>query len=257
MNVLMLSLMYPQDQMDEVSRNAKDKLQNQINNYQRAFVEGIESNLLPDEKLDIFNCLPVGIYPLQYKQLFLKHGVHDSGRIYQSGCINFPFLKQYGRFFSAVRYIEKWLRKDPSNRTVLVYTQYLPYMRALSLLKKRYKDLKAAVIVTDLPNELGLSSGRTGMLRKIEYRMGSQSLDLLRQMDGFILLTEPMADALQVREKPFTVIEGLILSNKQASDTEQESQHIFLYSGTLERDLGIVEMLDAFSEMSTVDLRAW
>ena len=47
MNVLMLSLMYPEDMKTQVARDAKDKLQNQINSYQRAFVEGIKSNLLP------------------------------------------------------------------------------------------------------------------------------------------------------------------------------------------------------------------
>ena len=39
MNVLMLSLMYPEDMKTQVARDARDKLQNQINSYQRAFVE--------------------------------------------------------------------------------------------------------------------------------------------------------------------------------------------------------------------------
>lgn len=41
MNVLMLSLMYPEDMKTQVAHDAKDKLQNQIDSYQRAFVEGI------------------------------------------------------------------------------------------------------------------------------------------------------------------------------------------------------------------------
>ena len=56
MNVLLMSLMYPEDQLEEVTQNAKDKLQNQINSYQRAFVQGIRENLQDGEKLDILNC---------------------------------------------------------------------------------------------------------------------------------------------------------------------------------------------------------
>jgi len=67
MNILMMTLLYPQDQLDEVTSKAKDKLQNQINNYQWAFIEGIRKNLSSEDSLDIVNCLPVGIYPLQYK----------------------------------------------------------------------------------------------------------------------------------------------------------------------------------------------
>lgn len=36
MSVLMLSLMYPEDMKTQVARDAKDKLQNQINSYQRS-----------------------------------------------------------------------------------------------------------------------------------------------------------------------------------------------------------------------------
>ena len=60
MNILMLTLVYPHDQLEEVTANAKDKLQNQINNYQWAFIEGIRSNLAKGEKLDILTGLGNG-----------------------------------------------------------------------------------------------------------------------------------------------------------------------------------------------------
>ena len=71
MNVLMLSLMYPRDTLEEVSRNAKDKLQIQIDSYQRAFAEGIRENLGRGEALDIINALPVGVFPKQYSKALL------------------------------------------------------------------------------------------------------------------------------------------------------------------------------------------
>ncbi|MBP3372399.1 MAG: glycosyltransferase [Clostridia bacterium] len=256
MNVLLMSLMYPEDQMEEVTQNAKDKLQNQINSYQRAFVEGIRQNLQESEKLHILNCLPVGIFPLQYRQLVLKSGSHDQGTIMQIGCINLPWFKQQMRMHLAERELIRLIEASPENRTVLVYTQYLPYMQAIVRAKKRFPDLKAAVIVTDLPNDLGLASGRKGLMKKIEYKRGDESLRLLRQMDGFVLLTEPMADALQIREKPYTVIEGLILKKTEAligNDTAEEKP-VVLYTGTLEPGLGIAEMLEAFRNMPDYDL---
>ena len=103
------------------------------------------------------------------------------------------------------------MNASPDNRSVLVYTQYLPYMQAICSVKKHYPDLKATVIVTDLPNEMGLASGRKGIMKQLEKRMGDRSLQALRQMDGFVLLTESMAEALPVRSKPYIVLEGLIL----------------------------------------------
>ena len=94
MNVLMLSLMYPEDMKTQLARDAKDKLQNQINSYQRAFVEGIKSNLLPDDRLEIVNALPVGVFPLQYRRLLIPSGWHDGHTVYELGCINLPGIKQ-------------------------------------------------------------------------------------------------------------------------------------------------------------------
>ena len=154
MNVLMLSLMYPEDMKTQVARDAKDKLQNQINSYQRAFVEGIKSNLLPDERLEIVNALPVGVFPLQYRRLLIPSGWHDGHAMYELGCINLPGIKQYGRARRAARKLSAWCAQDPSNRMVLLYTMYLPYLQAVERVRRRYPDLKACVIVTDLPNEL-------------------------------------------------------------------------------------------------------
>lgn len=256
MNILMMSLLYPEDQLKEVAQNAKDKLQNQINSYQRAFVQGIRENLADGEKLSILNCLPVGIFPLQYKQLFLKAGTHDNGSIHQLGCLNLPWFKQQMRAHAAAKALADWAAMSPNNRTVLVYTQYLPYMQAIRKVKKRFPDLKAAVIVTDLPNELGLASGRRGLMKKLEYRMGRQSLQLCREMDGFVLLTAPMAEAIGIGDKPHVVIEGLIQEKASglADLPEEEERPSVLYTGTLEPGLGIAEMLEAFQQTPEIEL---
>lgn len=255
MNVLMLTLMYPEDELEEVSKNAKDKLQNQINNYQRAFIEGIRCNLLAGEQLSIVNSLPVGIFPLQYKKLILRSGFHDQNTIFELGTFNLPFFKQKIRKIGALHAIRKWANASPENRTVLLYTQYLPYVEAVLKVKTEFPDLKAAVIVTDLPNEFGLPSGRRGFPKKIEYYFGKKSMDLCRQLDGFVLLTKPMAEALHIENKPYEVIEGLIQKQSSGSLKKgEETQPAVLYTGTLEPDLGIAALLDAFRHMPEYQL---
>lgn len=257
MNVLMLTLLYPNDQLEEASANAKDKIQHQINSYQRAFEKGIRRHLRDGEALHIVNSLPVGIFPIQYRKLLLKSGWHDGGTIQQLGCVNLPWLKQKMRGKQAEKAIRAWAEKSAENRTVLIYTQYLPYVQAALRVKKHIPDLKAAVIVTDLPNEYGLPSGRTGVLKKLEQRMGEQSIRLCSQMDGFVLLTEPMADVLSARAKPYTVVEGLILENSASADAPAVSSHdrpSVLYTGTLEAGLGVGEMLSAFGQMPEYEL---
>lgn len=255
MNILMMTLLYPEDDMEETLRNIRDKMQYQINNYQRAFEKGIRVHLRPKETLSLLNCLPVGIFPFQYRKLFLRGGERDQHTIRSIFCINLPWIKQRMRYLQATRKLKKWVLESADNRTVLIYTQYLPYMKAITKIKKRFPDVKATLIVTDLPKEWGLASGRTGLFKRLEDRFADQSLKLSRGMDGYVLLTEPMAEILHVQNKPYIVLEGLISENEKDEKTCSEQERFtVLYTGTLEPDLGIEDLLKAFERIPEADL---
>lgn len=254
MNMLLMSLMYPDDMIEDVARNARDGMQNQINSYQRALVKGLTECLGPGEGLDIVNCLPVGVFPTHYRRLILRSGMHQP-RMQELGGLNLPWVKQRGRFRRAARALTEWAGRDGENRTVLLYTLYLPYMQAIAAAKRKYPDLRACVIVTDLPNELGISSGRRGLLKRVEYAMGDQRIELCKAFDGFVLLTQAMAEALPIEGKRQMVLEGLI---EDAPEPPAESadgrKPAVLYTGTLNRELGIGELLEAFGRMPEYEL---
>lgn len=256
MNILMMTLLYPEEDMEETLRNVRDKMQYQIHNYQRAFEKGIRGHLHPGETLTLLNSLPVGIFPFQYRKLFLRGGERDHQLIRSLSCLNLPWFKQHMRYMQAVHQLQKWFLEAPENRTVLIYTQYLPYMKAVGKVKKRFPELKAALIVTDLPKQWGLASGRKGLLKRLEDHYADQSLKLSHSMDGYVLLTEPMAEVLQTADKPYIVLEGLILEKEEFPKSPLESQESFsvLYTGTLEPELGIGELLEAFERMPEAEL---
>ncbi|MDD3213745.1 MAG: glycosyltransferase [Eubacteriales bacterium] len=256
MNVLFLTLLYHPEDEQNVSRLSRVGMQNQINTYQWAFIDGIKQNFAEGETLSILNSLPVGVFPLQYRKALLKGKIHSDG-IRELGCVNLPYCKQRGRAWRAEREIERWVSRSADNRTLLLYTQYLPYVQAVLAVKRRHPDVKATVIVTDLPNELGLSSGRKGLMKRIEHAMGERSLTLCRKLDGFVLLTAPMAEALALDEQYWTVIEGLVQENPlQPDDIEApaDARPAVLYTGTLNRELGIGELLEAFRGIDEAQL---
>jgi len=258
MNTLFLTLLYHPDEVEAVSRLSRDGLQNQINNYQWAFIDGLRQQLEAGETLSVLNALPVGVFPHRYRSPFLKTKVFD-GHFRQLGGFNLPGLKQRGRAKKAEQEIEAWLAQSPDNRTLLLYTLYLPYMQAVIRVKRRHPEVRAAVIVTDLPNELGIASGRRGWLKRIEYRMGDKRLLMCAGFDGFILLTAPMAEALHVTDKPCLIMEGLIRETpvqggEAAVSLPEDSRPAVLYTGTLNRELGLDLLLEAFAELPEAQL---
>lgn len=263
MNTLFLSLLYPPKRVEEIAGASKDGMQNQINSYQWAFVEGIRQNLEAGETLDILNALPVGAFPRAYRKLCLPS--LREGNYVELGSLNLPGLKQFSRRRKAAREIRRWAEADPNHRQVLLYSLYLPYMQAVAKVKRQIPDLKAAVIITDLPNELGISSGRRGFLKQLEYAMGDRRVELCKVFDGFVLLTEQMAEVLPIQGKPQMVLEGLILPQPAPKTLTKEAKQAaplrlhgdspaVLYTGTLNAELGIGELLEAFEGLPDYEL---
>lgn len=258
MNVLMMTIYYPDECYQEVASLSKVGMQNQINSYQKAFMEGVEKCLSSGESLHVVNALPVGVFPHQYAKCFLKRASYENGKVQELGGINIPYFKQKMRQNRAARALLEWVEASPDNRTVLVYTLYLPYLKAIAQVKKKYPDLKAAVIITDLPNEYGLSSGRKGLMKKLERIMGNEQIKLCKSMDGFVLLTKYMSEIIPCEGKETIIIEGLIQKGADIPNAATaEDGHPFevLYTGMLSVEHGTEDLLNAFAAMPDIQLR--
>ena len=257
MNILFLSLLYHPDDAKQIGALSNVGMQNQASGFQWAMIEGIKNNLRPGETISILNALPVGTYPKQYRKLWLQNKSY--GKLFtEIGSLNLPYCKQKRRERAARWKIERWMEQSDQNRMIVLYSLYLPYLRAVAAAKERHPDLKACVIVTDLPGNLGLASGRQGLLKTIENRMGEQSMRLVSRMNGFILLTEQMAEPLRIQGKKRCVIEGLTSEwgiAPEAITVPPDDRPAVLYTGTLNRELGIGELLQAFETLN--DCQLW
>lgn len=251
MNVLFLTLLYPKESMEQVAALSKDGLQNQINNYQQALVKGLKSEMIAPEQLSIVNALPVGVFPTHYRKPVLSGGLRNGG-IKELGSLNLPWFKQKSRERQAANAIINWAKQSDQNRTLLIYTLYLPYLKAAAKAKRKIRDLKTVAIVTDLPNEWGLASGRKGIQKRFEHAMGMNQLMQSKLLDGYVLVAEPMAEVLP--PKPYMVMEGLILDDLPLPDAKASERPTALYTGTLNRELGIATLIKAFEAMPEYDL---
>jgi len=81
----------------------------------------------------------------------------------------------------------------------------------------------------------------------------------LNYVDSFVLLTEKMKEVLDIGERPYVVVEGIVDTTTMFKDVEVgfEEEHripFILYTGTLNKKYGIEVLLHAFTKLTNENI---
>lgn len=263
MNLFFMSLIYPSAELTFIKEKCKSGMQMQLDNFQKLIISALKSNHNIND-LYICNALPVGVFPKHYSDIYLPSSDYDE--VHSIGSFNLPYFKQRTRKRAAQSALLKWVEKSQHNRHVLIYSLYLPFMQAAVNVKETYPDLHISLIVPDIPTELGLASGRTGAMLALEQSMAKKSVKLCQEFDSFVLLTEYMKDVLPIKDSASCcVVEGLA-PNAYASPDKSHIDRCYdellldrakptvVYTGTVQEELGIRELVEAFNSDALQDV---
>ena len=251
--MLFLGCLFRKSDEDIILKLSKMGLSNASNTFQWNLINGLEKIT----NIKIINVLPVGTYPNQYKQLFLKSKSWTHGKNFKNieiGSINLPFLKQWSR----ARKIKKEIVKsiDTGQREdIIIYSTYLPFLKAIYSLDK---NINIILIVTDLPEFYDL--GNTSIIKKVLRKINNYYIyKYMERVDSFILLTEKMKEPLKVGKRPYHVMEGI--ANEKSTGLEygvmDSGKKIILYTGTLHYQFGIGMLLQAFRLIEDNSYELW
>ena len=250
-NYIYWSLLYDKTEELIIRNNSKVGLQNQIVNFQYSTIDGFISN---GKRLKILNCLCVGNYPSKYKKILIKEKKWDYRGLecFDVGSINLPFFKQFVRTKKVFQKTEELISVDCVN-VVIMYSLYLPFLNAAKKLKEKYENLIFVGIVPDLPSIYGvLPSNR---IKRIFYKnYGDKILKESSCIDKYILLTNPMADILKVKNN-FCVVDGLVNPNFSLQ-TNLKKDNILLYTGSIDKVFGIEKLVELMKYLPS-DYQLW
>ena len=210
----------------------------------------------------------VGYFPYGYKKLFVtSHEYKTENARYK--IVGFPTVKGVETYIKSVRlykYIVKWCKESPENRNIVVYSHYAGFLRALGKAKKRFPDINACCVITDMP-ELSAVTPKTflGKCRAVPRQiMFSTTYKNLPYINSFVLLSKHMAPELKLTDERFCVVECMcdpaLSRNIEKNDylEKREKGNIyFAYSGLLDKQYGLKELVEAFISVEDPRLRLW
>lgn len=256
--IVFLTSLIPDCLSDEVKLKMKKGMPEAANVLQWHFIEGLCNNF--HSNINLINVLPISSYPNYYDDLLINKKSFCTE--YSPDNVNVGFINLKGlRRYSIERNVYNELCSEffeNDEGIVFVYTLSSSFMKAVKKFKKVRPKIHVCSIVADLPNMNDLSE-KTGIINRIANKiLAKTSCDNLSSVNSFVLLTKQMAEYLHITQ-PFCVVEGIstLLNDECKVEIKDDGNIIknILYTGTLHRKFGILNLVKAFMETTNKNYR--
>ena len=219
-----------------------------IQKFHRLLVNGIIAN---NVSVQVLSAMPVSLnHP---KKWWYVSEQKENGALYHYiPFLNLRFIRQIFLFFYSFGYV--LFHGINRKHDIRVIFDVLNISVCFGgLLAAKLVRLPAAGIVTDLP---GLMIGEHDDTIKAKF-IASINRSYLSAFDYYILLTEQMNEVVNIKHKPYLVMEGLVdseMTEMLHSSMYKDRRRKIIYAGGLYERYGVKMLLDAFRMLPFDDI---
>ena len=255
MKVLFLGTFFPKNNLEDIKKNSKKSIQYASNILQWDYIEGFEK--IYGGNLSLLTKMCIGTFPINYK----KAAIHSTFFSYKNnvegisaGFPNIYFVKQLLYPSACYKHIKKWINDNKEDEKLIVAYSAINAEQLIRI-KKKYHNIKVALIIPDLPCYMNI--GNNNIVYKIKRKYETLKLKkCLKIIDAIIPITSFMERLLNPNnELKSIVIEGMINSNIVPIEKKPSEIFEFCYSGTLTKKYGIMELIEAFKKIKNQNIR--
>lgn len=263
MDILFIGGLFPKDEEAEISKKSKGAIQAAANVLQWNIVKGLDSN--NSKPLTLLNAVFVGSYPKYYTDLFVKSrswnhtmGSHDLS----VGFLNLFFVKRFSRTFSLTREACKWAERSRNQkRAIVIYSMNTAFLAAASAAKKNDPSIHVCLICPDLPEFMNPGKADNRFYRCMKRGSSFLTSYYLKTVDSFVFLTKYMYERINVKDRPWITVEGMIddedINEYGVKETNTDGSKVVLYTGGLNKAYGIIDLVEAFGIIDDPSINLW
>lgn len=261
MEMLFLGGVFSKEMEEEILNNSKGTVHYAANNFQWALIDGLME--VNEINLEILSAAFVGTYPKEYKKLYYygKNGGFYKNEV-KLNSVSFNNIWGYrniSRKNSLIKSMDKFISKNDNSKVILIYSPHTPFLQAAVYAKQKDPSIQLCLVVPDLPIYMNLNDKKSilyQLLKKVDIRIFESILDAV---DSFVLITEYMKDILKVGKRPYVVVEGLVNDsnryiNEENQDNKSEEIKTIVYTGTLNKKFGVLNLVEAFHQIDNPNL---
>lgn len=260
-NILYIGKMYSQKLLKTLIKDSNGKICMSNHNFEMSLING----LCQQNNIDLKCVIIPGVYSFPYnnKRFYTasENYKYRNADVHSVSFCNLPIVKELWSTFTCAWQILQCVKQfDGTRIDVIINTPYICFFNALKLasffIKKR---ITLTVIIPDIPSMV-YSMSKHNFFKKIFLKRNSKIImKKTSKANGVVLLTEAMMDFFSKPIKHI-VMEGIVDVNTM--DVFSENNHIsdkqiILYTGTLRRIFGVMNLVNAFQQIYNDNLELW
>lgn len=257
MKILFLGGLFMEPVESEIVKKSTAGIQYAANNFQWSIVKGLIKNDVTN--VQVLSVPFISAYPNGFSDINIKEYDYPLYKGIEMKSLKFNNLwglRNISRKNSLSREIKKHI-KNKEKIVIMIYSLHSPLLLAAVEAKKQNTNVVICCIVPDLPQFMNLGKKKSvifNFFKSIDIKTIKKSLD---KVDCFVLLTDSMKDLLEVKNRPYVVIEGIVDGEKKTyyNLEQKKAQHNkeIVYTGTLNKKYGVLNLVQAFEKMDIKD----
>lgn len=256
MKVLIICGIFAEENQSEIIKNTKGYVEFSANIFQKKIIKGFKQNNID---IEVVSAPLIPSYPNKYNRMFFRGFKSKENDYKYVNFCNVWGFRNFSRAFSLKKAVKDIiLSKNNKFDLILVYSAHEPFLEAAVYVKKLLPNSKICFIVPDLPQYMNLNSSKTKIydfLKKIDIKRINKLID---NVDSFVILTEPMKEALNIGDRPYMVTEGIIddIPSREIFNEKKYSEiKSIVYTGKLNIQFGIKDLIDSFMRINNENIR--
>lgn len=258
MNILFLGKFYPQTLITTIATDSKGKVGMSNHNFEMSLING----LCQQEDITL-ECLTVpSAYSFPYNnRCFFTRGEsyqYKNTHIHSVGFCNLPVIKELWSTIALIFALIKVFSKYEGNKVdVIINTPNNGLLNALRLAKIfTRKKITQTVIIPDIPAMVTSMDKQHKIKGLVLKHRNTRSMKMTSNSNGLVLLTEAMMDFVD-KPVPYIVMEGIVDVESMDGESESPTKEVILYTGTLRKIFGVMNLVQAFQKITDKDVELW
>ena len=246
MDVLLLCGYFAPKHQQEISEKTKTWVENAANAFPQRLIAGLKKQ---DINLQVVSAPFIGPWPTAYEDKAFKgfKAGESTENIQYVPFNNIWGYRNISRTAALKKSVKEFVRHTKAEKkAIIVYCPHTPFLEAAVYGKQLDPSIHIHMVVPDLPQYMNLSKKAHPVydfFKKIDIHKMEK---LIAHVDSFMLLTEYMAEKLQVGKRPYIVVEGITDKQQAALNKRENHGKKVAYAGKLVEAFGAKRLIEAF-----------